>query len=74
MVSMARQVLFLSSLWLVLVACQQVNQVTTPFVRAEANNTAFSHNQGVLLYENKPFWELSIYFLLIKIPQKLQLI
>lgn len=55
MASMARQVLFLSSLWLFLVACQQAAKTTTPLIKVEASNAAFSHNQGVLLHENKPF-------------------
>lgn len=55
MVSMVRQVLFLSSLWLLLAACRQVTKITTPLIKVEANNVGFSHNQGVLLYENKPF-------------------
>jgi antitoxin component YwqK of YwqJK toxin-antitoxin module len=54
MASMARQALFLSNICWFLLACQ-------PFMTQESvnwvleNDVSFSHNQGFLLYKNKPF-------------------
>jgi antitoxin component YwqK of YwqJK toxin-antitoxin module len=55
MVFMARQALFLSSIFLLIAACKQATKINTPLIKVKANAAAFSHNQGVLLYENKPF-------------------
>jgi antitoxin component YwqK of YwqJK toxin-antitoxin module len=55
MAFMARQALFLSSIFLLIVACQQGTKTNTPLEKVEANAAAFSLNQGILLYENKPF-------------------
>lgn len=55
MVFMARQALFLSSIFLLIASCKQAAEINTPLIKVKANAAAFSHNQGVLLYENKPF-------------------
>ena len=58
MASMARQVLFLSNFCFILFACQpSKTQIPTTERRLWVleNDAAFTHNQGVLLYQNKPF-------------------
>jgi antitoxin component YwqK of YwqJK toxin-antitoxin module len=55
MASMARQALFLSSIFLMLTACQKVTKTNSLVIKVEVNATAFSLKQGVLLYENNPF-------------------
>jgi antitoxin component YwqK of YwqJK toxin-antitoxin module len=55
MAFMARQALFLSSIFLLLAACQQINKSNTSQIKVDANDANFSHKQGLLLLENKPF-------------------
>ena len=54
MVSMARQVLFLSSICLILVACQSKN-IQETLLKVHESDAAFSRNQGQLFYMNQLF-------------------
>lgn len=66
---MARRVLFLSSLCLVVWACnsspKQIGKakVTIPDIRVIDADTAFTYHQGVLYYHQKPFsgWQYAVY-------------
>lgn len=53
MAFMARQVLFLSSICLVLAACQSKNQVS--LLKIQESDALFIRNQGQLFYKNQPF-------------------
>eukprot|EP01036_Dinobryon_divergens_P020064 gene20064-27474_t len=50
-----RMALYLSSIFLLLAACRQGTKTNTPLKKVEAHDAAFSHIQGILLFENKPF-------------------
>lgn len=54
MASMVRQVLLLSNICFVLLACQPSQKLNISFYVKE-NDTSFVHNQGVLMYKNLPF-------------------
>ncbi len=53
MAFMARQVLFLSSICLVLAACQSKTQVS--LLKIQESDASFTRNQGQLFYKNQPF-------------------
>ena len=54
MASMARQVLFLSSFYFIICACQHSKDQKSDTWVLE-NDSSFTHNQGVLFFKNKPF-------------------